>query len=71
MGLIDGRGNQVSFENVLAKYDTIRKLNELDQLIDEARARKAASAAEGITDELISYVHNPPSSGPSDFHKLA
>ncbi|KAF8430505.1 Nnf1-domain-containing protein, partial [Terfezia claveryi] len=43
----------VSFESVLANHDTIRKLNELDILIDEARARKAAAAAEGITDEPI------------------
>ncbi|KAF8422393.1 Nnf1-domain-containing protein [Tirmania nivea] len=49
-----------SFESVLARYDTIRKLNELDVLIDEARARKATAAAEGVTEEPIPPSTLPP-----------
>ncbi|KAF8471811.1 Nnf1-domain-containing protein [Kalaharituber pfeilii] len=35
-----------SFENVLERFETVTKLNELDRLIEEAKARKAKAEAE-------------------------
>ena len=41
---------------MLSKYDTIRKLNELDVLISEAQARKAEAAENGNLEEPIPCV---------------
>lgn len=41
---------------MLSKYDTIRKLNELDVLIDEAKARKTESVENGNLEEPMPSV---------------